>query len=655
MGLLTDILEKKIEAKHQDEEERKRKMREFYYDRIHDDNTDPAVREQISGDYLKLLSPEAKKHAQQGLGVIGKLKAAFGAGPKQQQPAQPVPAPQGPQGPPKFAPGAADRAPGIPTVTSPAQGGEAKPQPDAKQQFMAGPPQQPAQPQFFKDYGKAPVQQKLDTEKQEYDAWLERGKKLNLEGSDLAEYAGSKGARLPAVEKRIADKGVARPGEDPATGKPYEGLWDHIVDPKGEDTWAKRPDVVKSSGMIRSVPHSVSVADAKATSGKGAVYKDQQGNDIDIDKLPPNMGLQAMVSGDKMFWVPISPTQTTMTIGNEVYTVTPYDKNVAGGAGIPQGPARVGTTTQGQTTVYNPDSKEFERFPTKTTSEPTTTGARPTAPPATAPTAGGAPRPAVAPSAASPVAAPRTQSMGNRIPAGQRAGIVSQALPVQEATIQLFGDPLHPELKGLKDYSSLADSKESQQRIGRALNLIFNGFNDATKGSGISADAGPISVNSGGIGAVLQNYFGVPQELAKQQSEIMAKAIGDLPPVEQDYVNSVVSSFGTITGLRSLSRASASQYTTKNLEREVPLIGVNTFDSRSFGDKLQRLSGVVVNGFGQLPKGAIDAKMRQRINQLPAEMEKIKQGSGPAKAPTPRGKQSNSIVEDLVRDHATSR
>lgn len=637
MSYFTDLVDGNLEKQHQDELEQKRAKRDFYNKAIWDTSgqVSDEVKNYAQEQYFKLLEPGAKKKAQEVHGVIGKIKDAFLGGPKPATAAQPDAAsqPASPAPAPQFAQGAADRE-GVPTVT---QSASAEAQP-IKQAFLAGPPPaaaapvsaQVAAPKFFDT--PAAVARSLDTEKQVQGFWEQRGKDLGLEGRDLAEYSGSKGTRLPAQTKRIADKGVARPGEDPATGKPYEGLWDHTVDKDGTENWAKRPDVVKGGGAIRSVPHSVSVTDAKATAAQGAAYKNQAGEDIDLDKLPPNMGLQAMVVGDKMFWVPISPTQSEITVGNEKYVVTPYNKDVAHGAGVLQGAARVGTESQGNVPVYNPDTRQFEMLPTHTSSTPVTTG--PVAAPAAPVTGGGAPRPLVAP----PARAPGTRSMGNLIPSGQYSGVVSRAIPVQEAATQIFGDPAQPSLKGLKDYIDLADDPKSRERLGKALRLTFDGLSAATGNAHISAEAGPVSISTGGIGSILQNYFGVPQKLAEQQSKIMQDAIGSLTPDEREAYDAMMSSFSTVVGLRSLSRASAAASSVAAIERELPVIGVNTFDSRQYADQLQRLAEVVSNGAKQLPKGGLDPKLFQRINSIPEEMQKLKDArKGPAKAPAVKG------------------
>ncbi|HKS75092.1 MAG TPA: hypothetical protein VJQ82_17930 [Terriglobales bacterium] len=635
MGLLTNLIEQKVESKHRDEENRKASLRQFYYDRIHDENTDPQVREQLTGDYLKLLSPEAKKTATKGLGILGKLKQAFGGAPggQQQQPQQASPAP---------APTSYNQnLPKVMDARGPAATGW-------RDQFAAAPqPAQPATPDFFKNYGQDAEQRKIANAQaefkektaegqQEYDSWLKRGKEVlgpDASARDLAEYAGSKGQRLPAQEKRVVDKGVGRPGIDPATGKEFEGLWDHTRDPNGDETWAKHVQPPpKASGQIRSVPHAISLQDAKEAIKSGAVYKDQEGKDIELDKLPPNMGLQAMVAGDKMFWVPISPTEKTVTVGNVSYATTPYNVSQVGQQGpaapVPLGQSRTPTARTSEQIAVNPVTGEVTKNTLRSSSTPSTPGARPVS----APSAPAASAPAAAaPRAPSPAPAPRSGDIKG-VPTGMYNTQLNRVIPVREAATQIFGDPSQPDLKGLKDYIKLSDNPDSRKRLGEALRLTFGALNQATGGANVTAGAGPISVSAGGIGSVLQNYFHVPQELADQQTKIMQEAMSKLTPEEREAYDATMSSFSTIVGLRSLTRASAAQSSVQAIEREMPVIGVNTFDSGQFADQLQRLSEVVNNGVKGIPSGMLDPNLVKRINGLPAEMQKLKKG--PAKAPT---------------------
>jgi hypothetical protein len=633
VGLLTNLIEQKIEAKHRDEEQRKQKLREFYYDRIHDDQTPPDVREQLSQDYFKLLSPEAKKSAQKGIGLLGKLKQAVGGGGGQQtqQPspngtlATPQPMQQAQQAEQtQQAQPQQPRYPGQPAAPVQAST-SAQAQPKGAQ--LSAPPPIQSQPglpshmfttaqeqekqkiDFATQEGRAAQAQKTESEQQEFDAWKKRGTDLGLTGGDLAEYAGSKGARLPPQQKRVVEKQVGRPGEDPATGKAYEGLWDHTVDPDRTETWAPHPTPPpkgSSSGMIRSVPHSVSVQDAQATAKSGAVYKDQNGEDIDLDKLPPNMGLQAMVVGDKMFWVPISPTQAELTVGNEKYVVTPYNKDVAHGAGVAQGQARTGTTSTPTQVVTQPNGQITALGSTST---PNTPGARVPGRPPAANGAGG----------------------GAKGLAGVTVELYNQSLqrvtPVRQAATQIFGDPSQPDLKGLKDFANVADNKESRDRLGKALRLTFTSLDQATGGANIAAGAGPVSLSTGGLGTLLQNAFSVPQKVAEQQAQIMQDAIKDLTPEEREAYDATMSAFGTIVGLRSLTKASAAQASVATIEREMPVIGVNTTSSSQFYDQLQRLAEIVYNGTQGLPAGMLDPKMVERLKNLPSDMQKRKQGA----------------------------
>lgn len=661
MGLLTDIIEQHVEQKHKDEEQRRSALRQFYYDRIHDDNTDPNVREQLSTDYLKLLSPEAKKSAQKGFGLIGKLKQAFGKGPQPQTPQQPA---QGPALAPQ------PRYPGQPAP---------QPQPTPADRFKAGPPglEAPAQqpPQFFKNYGVAALSQAKTAEQQKADIDLKER---------IAEYAAQSEQKtkdrnriltdirdnptLTDAQKQEATLKVWGVTEKPEAMKPVrvklkDGTEMSALVSKGGDYFTlghspldadsidREVTAKPPSGQIRSVPHAVSVDDAKVQAQTGAVFKNQDGDAIELDKLPPGMGLQAMVAGDKMFWVPITPNQKDITVGNEKYAVTPYNISKTGQSGenapVALGVSRTPTQRTSEQIAVNPVTGEITKNTLRSSSTPQTPGAAQSAP-------ASAPAPRAAPPSSAPATPPPTSPRPapqsgdiKGVPPGMYNTQLNRVIPVREAATQIFGDPSQPDLKPLKDFRKLADSEDSRKRLGEALRLTFNALNQATGGANVTAGAGPISVSAGGIGSVLQNYFGVPQTLADQQTKIMQGAMAKLTPEEREAYDATMSSFSTIVGLRSLTRASAAQSSVQAIEREMPVIGVNTFDSSQFADQLQRLAEVVTNGVKGIPPGMLDSKLVQRVNQLPGEMQKLK--SGPAKAPA--SKSAPKTADDFFKAH----
>ena len=125
-----------------------------------------------------------------------------------------------------------------PTQTVGAQSGPLKPPPQRQrvpeltplQSAMATNAEQPQREQ------QASFQEKQKEEEAEYSTWLDRGKKVlgaDANPRDLAEYAGSKGQRLPAQGRVLKDVGVQRPG--------YEGSWIHEVSADGkEESWTQQ-------------------------------------------------------------------------------------------------------------------------------------------------------------------------------------------------------------------------------------------------------------------------------------------------------------------------------------------------------------------------------------------------------------------------------
>jgi hypothetical protein len=73
-----------------------------------------------------------------------------------------------------------------------------------------------------------------------------------------------------------------------------------------------------------------------------------------------------------------------------------------------------------------------------------------------------------------------------------------------------------------------------------------------------------------------------------------------MTPREREAYNATISAFSSIVALRSLTSASAAQFSVKALERDIPTIGLNTTTSKDFNEKLGRIGEIAYNGTKQI-------------------------------------------------------
>jgi hypothetical protein len=80
------------------------------------------------------------------------------------------------------------------------------------------------------------------------------------------------------------------------------------------------------------------------------------------------------------FWVPFSPNQRQVTVGNQVYSVSPMDvQQIQGGGVAPLGPKRVGSTSTHEVIGVDANGNPIKQTLT-TTSTPSSPGASNVAP-----------------------------------------------------------------------------------------------------------------------------------------------------------------------------------------------------------------------------------------------------------------------------------
>jgi hypothetical protein len=200
---------------------------------------------------------------------------------------------------------------------------------------------------------------------------------------------------------------------------------------------------------------------------------------------------------------------------------------------------------------------------------------------------------------------------------------------------QIFGDPTNPSLKPLKDFDYLADDMESRKRIAKAWQIIVDE-------SGIQEPE-----KSGKTMTLLQAYSGFPQALAGALARVKQQVQGELRPDELEALDATVTAFSTAVALRSLTSASAAQFSVKALERDVPIIGLTAVNRAQFNDKLTRIGELANNGLKVLPDAFFTAPetkdaLRQRMGvfspgKAPATTPAKKTMTAP---PKPKGKET---------------
>lgn len=673
MGLLTDIIEQKVKQAHDDELSRKEKSRaaDWYIFKDEDGKFSQEARQDAWDRFHGSLEKPAKNVSQRGFDILGRIKGALGIGQGQQQsgpaaaPAGPpapdatsgtVPASTFPSAPAPAAPSAVDQLQSAAPVREETEGttvqdstfpenAPATPAPPIARLQQAAPSRtQVAQAQpkasgadVFKNYGKEAEERTLRIK--EAEEKFRRDTRVEVE----REKAKGRPVVLTSTNWETKD-GQKVNGFSDKAGNFYD-LEHNPVDMAtvGKATGKTSTAAPRMLGSdYVNLNNAIQMAKPLEEGGMGDEFKDEHGKNIDLSKIPQGMVLQRvrLSNGDTIYGAR-QINDKVLPIGGKLYAINPSMVQT-----LPQGGGtELGVKTPASASTHEVQATDAAGNPIAQTLRSTRTpqapgvagrpapGALPISAPVTAPTS--VPRGAAPPQAAVPVAAP---TPGARPLPGYASGQFNQALqrvtPVREAVTQLFGDPGHPEVKTLKDFASLGDKPESMTRVGTALNMIFGGMEDAAGGAHISAGVGPVGVSTGGVGSLLQNYFGVKPELAQQNSEIMAKAMNALTPEEREYVNASVAAVSTMIGLRSLTRAPASEGTMKALERDIPLWGKNTFTKRDFADKMQHLGLLIANG----AKGSEAILEKQspgllkHVQTSTGEMEKLKK-TEPVKAP----------------------
>ena len=136
-----------------------------------------------------------------------------------------------------------------------------------------------------------------------------------------------------------------------------------LVDSKTLEAALLKP--VAAGGQIRNMNQSVSIADALANYASGVgVYHKPNGDEYSLAELQAlqgnHQGLQGVLRGNQVFYIPFTPQQSVIKFGNEVVAVTKFTTM---GANNPQDTGHVvlGQAQTGQTVTSTPTTVQVDK------------------------------------------------------------------------------------------------------------------------------------------------------------------------------------------------------------------------------------------------------------------------------------------------------
>jgi hypothetical protein len=383
--------------------------------------------------------------------------------------------------------------------------------------------------------------------------------------------------------------------------------------------------------------------------------------DVNGDPIERDSGktFYPVIKGNTEYYEQMAPGIQVKTIGNYDYEWNPYTHQIGRRLGIHNAGTEsnrpfVGTDASGNPIQGNLRVSHKPISPGADSS--VAEGASPQAPPVEPPnpTLKRRPQPPVNPASplenhasSSPVAAApdsaKVVPSNNRgalpLPMAQYKAFRDQSVPVREAATQVFGDPTQPDIRPFSSFAPLADNKEARTKIGTALRLTFDGLEQSEKAAG-------------SLTQLIENEGGVPNALAKSQSDVMQKAVGELTPEERQAYDATMSLYGTVIGLRSLTKASGAQFSVRQLENELPIIGINSVSSSQVYNRLSRLAEQVYNGTKGNP--VFKKSERDFYDSQASKMKKFASASekSPSKKNTPPpSMKSSNPVEDIINKY----
>jgi len=353
----------------------------------------------------------------------------------------------------------------------------------------------------------------------------------------------------------------------------------------------KNEGAAQRGGSARPVPYypgAVNIKTASSMIDQGIQFNGEDGNPIDVSKIPEgSILIPVYLGGGKSYWSIGTDKGRYETAGNQRM----LEPSVGGpNPEAPSlGPVRVpSSTTRTQT---SPGGGQVVTG--TSTVIPQNSGIPATTPhgstPQSEPTLHTRPQGKVTQKLQGQADLSRGKSIlpdiQNMTP--QNAAAARKSQPAVSALLGLYGDPQSPQAPSMVEFAPLANDQHAQQVLGEAFKLLDQSMGEISD---------PGIIQTLGTAAGWANFRASAEAGAQQATGTQ------MTKQEREYFDTAIASMADIIGSRSATGQSPARFSVKSIQNELPLIGLSgTPDSESYLTKMQTIGRQIRVGLNAVP------------------------------------------------------